>query len=248
MPIDFGPTCDDYAAHRPAFVPQLFERLGQFQIGLPGQSILDLGAGTGLFSRGLAANGAKVTMLDGSDRMLRRSDEPFRIAAIAEKLPFANDAFDIVTAAQAWHWFDRQKTPAEVFRVLRPGGALAVVYQMYVPMPQSVAEATEKLILKFNPGWRHANSAGINGQVLRDMQASGFEQIESFTFDAPIGFSREAWHGYIRTTSPVGASMSPAQIREFDQEHQLMLKSWPAELTIPQRVFAAIARKPSPRI
>jgi ubiquinone/menaquinone biosynthesis C-methylase UbiE len=44
-------------------------------------------------------------------------------------LPFADNSFDVVTAAQCWHWFDRVQAPREILRVLRPNGSLAVVYQ-----------------------------------------------------------------------------------------------------------------------
>jgi hypothetical protein len=99
------------------------------------------------------------------------------------------------------------------------------------------------LILRHRPGWRHANSTGINGQVLRDMQASGFVEIESFSFDVEIPFSREAWRGFIRTTSPIGASMTPEQVERFDSEHAKLLEGLPQPLVIPHRVFAAVATK-----
>jgi hypothetical protein len=153
-----------------------------------------------------------------------------------------------VTVAQCWHWFDRELAPREIFRVLRPTGSVAVVYQTHIPMPGSVAEATEQLILKHRPGWRHANSTGLNGQVLRDLQACGFIGIESFSFDIKANLTREQWRGFIRTTSPVGASMSPDQIERFDREHEALLGNWPEILAIPHRVFAAVARKPAQRV
>jgi hypothetical protein len=149
-----------------------------------------------------------------------------------------------VTAAQCWHWLDRTQAPREIYRVLRPGGFVAGIYQTYIPLPGSVAEATEKLILQHCPNWRHTNSTGINGQLLRDLQISGFENIESFSFDVDIAFTPDAWRGYIRTTSPVGPSMSAAQLEQFDREHAEMLRTWPASPTIPHRVFAAVARRP----
>ena len=150
--------------------------------------------------------------------------------------------------AQCWHWFDRALAPREIFRVLRPQGAVAVVYQTYIPMPGSAAEATERLILRHRPGWRHANSTGLNGQVLRDLQSCGFTGIESFSFDIEVHLTHEQWRGFIRTTSPVGASMPPEQIAQFDREHEAMLTNWSATLAIPHRVFAAIARKPAQRL
>jgi hypothetical protein len=112
-------------------------------------------------------------------------------------------------------------------------------------MPGSVAEATEKLILQFSPNWRHANSTGINGQALRDLQAAGFGDIESFSFDMVEPFTRDQWAGYIRTTSSVGASMSPQTLAEFDREHIGLLKRFAEPIRIPHRIFAAVATAPA---
>jgi SAM-dependent methyltransferase len=249
MQIDFGRTSADYAAYRIQYPPLLFDRLRRgFAIGLPDQRILDVAAGTGLFGCAIASKGCRTILLDVSSRLLICSDQPNGVVARVEFLPFGVDSFDVVTAAQCWHWFDRRQAPQEILRVLRPGGSLAAIYQTYIPLSGSVAEATEQLILRHQPGWRHANSTGINGQVLRDMQSAGFVRIESFSFDIDVTFSQDQWRGFTRTTSPVGASMAPAQVLQFDREHQTLLASWPPTLVIPHRVFAAIARKPGSRL
>jgi SAM-dependent methyltransferase len=241
--IDFGRTHEDYAAFRTPFDPRLVERLGRFGIGAPGQRILDIGSGTGLLAAALETTGAAVILSDMSHDLLRRAPHPRRVAAMAEALPFAPDSFDVVTAAQSWHWFHRRKAPAEIRRVLRPGGRVAVVYQTYIPLPGSVAHASEALILAHRPGWRHANSTGLNGQVLRDLQISGFGGIETFSFDTEAAFTRQGWNGFLRTTSPLGASMDPQQLAQFDRQHQAMLADYPEPLKIPHRIFAAVALK-----
>jgi SAM-dependent methyltransferase len=244
MQPNFGATVTDYDAYRIPYAPQLFERLKGYGVGNIDQSILDIGAGTGLLGDALEQQGCRVTMVERSESLLRCSAGRRRIVGVAEALPFSANTFEAVLAGGCWHWFNRQAAPMELLRVLTPGGLLAVIYQTYVPMPGSVAEATECLILDHRPGWRHANSTGINGQVLRDMQINGFEKIESFSFDVEVRFSQQAWRGYIRSTSPVGASMSPAQMAAFDERHRVLLRDWPQMLSVPHRVFAAIARKP----
>jgi SAM-dependent methyltransferase len=239
----FGLTAKDYLAHRPAFAPKLYDRLKTFGAGIPGQRILDLGAGTGLFSNPLRDAGATVVCADVSHELLAHTSDG--IAAAAECLPFADESFDVVCAAQCWHWFNRRLAPNEILRVLKPSGILAVIYQTYVPLPGSVAGKTEQLILKHHPNWRHANSTGINGQVLRDVQSCGFVDIESFSFDLEIGFTRENWSGFVRTTSAVGASMSPTVLSSFEAEHATLLQSIAEPFTIPHRVFAIVTRRPS---
>jgi SAM-dependent methyltransferase len=246
--VDFAKTARDYAAYRPAFDARLFERLRALGVGLPGQSILDVGAGTGLLGRGLAAGGARVVECDASFELLRQADSAAKVVAHAESLPFADQEFDAVTAGQCWHWFDRRLTPLEISRVLRLNGRLAIVYQTYLPLTGNVAAASEALILRYRPQWRHAGGVGINGQALKDMQAAAFTQIESFSFDVEIPYNRESWRGFVRTCSAVGPSLSAERLLEFDRDHVRLLDAWPQTFDVPHRVFAAIASKPADRV
>ena len=244
MSIDFGKAAGDYASHRPAFHPRLFVRLHEMRLGIAGQSILDVGAGTGLLGDGLRGCGARVVESDVSLDLLRQAGGTARVVGRAERLPFADATFDAAAAGQCWHWFDRRVAPAEIRRVLKPGGRLAIVYQTYLPLPGNVAAASEALILGYRPRWRHAGGVGINGQALKDAQAAGFVDIESFSFDVDLAFTRPAWQGFVRTCSAVAPSLSPADLARFDREHADLLQSWPATLAVPHRVFAAVARRP----
>lgn len=244
----FSRTVSDYAAHRPAFAPRLLEKLRALHIGLPGQRILDIGAGTGLLGRGLLAAGAKVIECEPSLDLLRMAESPMRVAAAAEMLPFEDHSFEAATAAQCWHWFDRLAAPREIRRVLQPGGVVAIIYQTHLPLENTLAHATEALILKHRPRWRHAGAVGVNGQALKDLQAAGFAEIESFTFDVLIPFTPIVWRGYVRTWSAVGPSMSAEMLTRFDDElaELLTTSQWSAsEHLVPHRVFVASARSPS---
>jgi SAM-dependent methyltransferase len=241
-PVDFARAAADYAEFRPPFDPRVFDRLAEFGVGVPGQLVLDVGAGTGLLGVGLVARGARVVESDLSLALLRRAQSPARVAARAEALPFADAAFDAVTAGQCWHWFDRRVAPRELRRVLKPGGAIAVVYQTYLPLPGNVADASERLILKFRPRWRHAGGVGVNGQALKDLQVGGFGGVESFTFDVEIPYGRDAWRGFVRTCSAVAPTLSPAELAAFDVEHAEALERFADAFAVPHRVFVAVAR------
>jgi ubiquinone/menaquinone biosynthesis C-methylase UbiE len=245
--VDFGRAAGDYVAYRPAFDPRLFERLRAMGVGLAGQTILDVGAGTGLLGRGLGRGDVRMIETDPKLELVREAWGTKRLVARAEDLPFDDEQLDAVTAGQCWHWFDRRVASFEIRRVLKPGGRLAIVYQTYLPIAGNVAAASETLILKYRPGWRHSGGVGINGQALKDMQSAGFEEIESFSFDATFHYTREAWRGFIRTCSAVGPSLPAETVARFDAEHAAMLRGWPERFDVPHRVFAAVASKPSAR-
>ncbi len=159
MGVDFGKTARDYAAHRAGFPKELFDRLAAMGIGRSGQRLLDLGTGTGTLARGFARRGASVVGIDPSEPMLVEARRMARDEGVqvdyrvgrAEDIDAPDGAFDVVTAGQCWHWFDRPAAAAECMRVLVPGGALAICYFDWLPMPGNVVAATEALILRAQP-------------------------------------------------------------------------------------------------
>src|SRR5690242_12249952 len=100
-----------------------------------GRTVVDLGAGTGKFTRLLALTGAEVLAVEPVKEMRERLSELLPgVAATggtAEDTGLPDDCADAVVAAQSWHWFDAEAALAEVERLLRPGGALALVWNTY---------------------------------------------------------------------------------------------------------------------
>jgi len=122
----FGRAAEAYERGRPGYPPEavawLAERLG---LG-PGTTVVDLGAGTGKLSRLLAETGARVIAVEPVEEM-RAFIEVEALAGTAEAIPLPDASADAVSVAQAFHWFRTEDALAEIQRVLRPGGALALV-------------------------------------------------------------------------------------------------------------------------
>src|SRR5271170_2681057 len=119
--VDFGKTAQDYGRYRAGYPDELYRRLETFGVGLPGQRVLDLGTGTGFLGRGFARNGCYLSALDISEPLMleaRRLDGDAGLAmnyarGRVEALPFGAHSFDVISAGQCWHWFDRDAAAAE---------------------------------------------------------------------------------------------------------------------------------------
>jgi SAM-dependent methyltransferase len=250
--IDFGRTAKDYGRYRPGFPPDFFARMALRGIGVAGQRVLDLGTGTGTLGRGFARRGCHVTGLDPSAALLVEAREldgeeglaTEYVQACAEGTGLPSGSFDVVTAGTCWHWFERSRAAEEARRVLRPNGVLVIAHFDWLPLPGSVVEATEALILAHNPAWTMAGGCGIHWRWFADLQIAGFLAIESFSFDVDQPYSHEAWRGRIRASAGVAASLDPDAVSRFDAEHAALLaERFPGEpLRAPHRVFALMGR------
>jgi SAM-dependent methyltransferase len=96
--------------------------------------VLELGAGTGKFTTHLLATGAEVIALDPVAQMLeqlmRNASGATALLANAENIPLADQTVDAVVCAQAFHWFATSAALAEMHRVLKPGGVLALIWNV----------------------------------------------------------------------------------------------------------------------
>ncbi len=113
----------------------------------PGRTVVDLAAGTGKLTRPLLATGAEVVAVEPVAEM--RAALPVGARALdgtAEAIPLTTASAGAVAVAQAFHWFDGEAALAEIHRVLRPGGALALVWnrrRMDEPLNQAIEELTD---------------------------------------------------------------------------------------------------------
>jgi SAM-dependent methyltransferase len=128
----FGDAAEVYERVRPGYTREAVDWLREV-LGLgPGRTVVDLAAGTGKLTRPLAELGARTVAVEPSEGMLdvlrRNVPGAEALAGTAEAIPLPDAGADAVTVAQAFHWFDHDAALAEIHRVLRPGGALALVW------------------------------------------------------------------------------------------------------------------------
>jgi SAM-dependent methyltransferase len=119
-----------YERGRPGYPEGALDRLVEaLRLG-PSSRLLDLGAGTGKLTRMLVARGLRPVAVEPVEAMRRALSGVRVLAGVAEALPVREGSLDAVVCAQAFHWFDAPRAAAEIRRALRPGGGVALLWNV----------------------------------------------------------------------------------------------------------------------
>lgn len=158
----FGAKVADYVASRPDYPAAMFDWLQAEGALRPGIAVADVGAGTGLLTRDLLARGAQVLAVEPNaamraacDRLLDGAPGYRSAHGQAEALPAADTSLDLITAAQAFHWFDVPLARREFDRVLRPGAAVALMWNDRVD-DDALTQDTNRIFERFGGARRAA--------------------------------------------------------------------------------------------
>jgi SAM-dependent methyltransferase len=141
--IGFARSAEAYELGRPGYPAAALELLSLSSA----MTVLDLAAGTGKLTRALTETGASVIAVEPVAEMRAALPESVRaLDGTAEAIPLEEASVDLVTVAQAFHWFDGPAALREIHRVLRPGGRLAILWNRRVedaPVNQAIEALVE---------------------------------------------------------------------------------------------------------
>ncbi len=210
----FSDRVADYVRWRPDYPAAVLETL-RTRTGLgPGNVVADVGAGTGIFTRQLLATGATVhavepnapmraaleSLLEGAGRLSVHSG-----TAEATGLPAAG--VDLVTAAQAFHWFDAAAARREFARILRPSGWIALLWNGRLERATPFLEAYEELLLEWSPDYARINHRNLDAAALALFFAPS--PVERFTFAHRQDFDFVGLRGRLLSSSYAPAAGHP---------------------------------------
>lgn len=249
--FDWGKTSDDYARYRDIYPTEFYDNLVKRGFCIKGQKILDLGTGTGVLPRNLYQYGAAWCGTDISPEQIEQAKQlasaagmqiDFRTAS-AETTDYPDAVFDAVTACQCYWYFDAAHAYPNIARMLKPEGALILLYMGWLPFEDAIADASEKLVQQYNPSW---TGGGDTRHVITPPEESQpyFEITEQTMFDLPVHFTRESWHGRMRACRGVGASLPPEKLAQWDAEHRALLEQTaPEEFDVQHYAAITVMKK-----
>lgn len=234
-PFDWGRTSEDYAKYRDIYPPTFYAKLAELSIGVKGQRALDLGTGTGVLPRNMYRYGASWTGMDISENQIAYAKKLTEEAGMdisylvspAEEADFPDGYFDVITACQCFMYFNKGLLLPKIHKMLKQGGHFCVLFMAWLPEESNIAKASEELVQKYNPSW---TGGGMTRYSLEAPYWCGdmFRPAHMLTYDLPVTFTRESWHGRMKACRGIGAStLSKAGIAAWEQEHRAFLQTVP---------------------
>lgn len=200
-----------------------------------------MAAGTGKLTRALLAAGLDVCAVEPQHELreiLVAGVGAERVRdGVAEEIPYADDAFAAVTVADAFHWFDQAAALAEIARVLRPGGGLAVLTMVPDWGGASWAHEVGALVAGLRPEHPHFDGPPWQ-QAVRDARSWSEPRETSLTISQPA--HRERFVDYLASLSWI-ATLPEARRTALLDEVDAIVSAGEAPAELPVHVVIGLA-------
>jgi SAM-dependent methyltransferase len=177
----FSSRVENYVRFRPGYPTEVLALLSQ-ECGLtPGSVIADIASGTGIFTRMLAENGNRVFGVEPNDEMRRAGEHFLRsyprftsVEGSAEATTLPDRSVDMVTAAQAAHWFHREKARREFIRILKPAGWTVLLWNERRTDSTPFLREYEQLLLTYGTDYQEVRHERTTAEIADFFAASRF--------------------------------------------------------------------------
>ena len=178
----FSNRADNYAKFRPGYPGAVIEIL-KSECGLDENSVIaDIGSGTGILSELFLKNGSSVFAIEPNAAMRRTAEDLLKkhpkfksIDAAAEATTLDTASVDFVTAAQAFHWFDRKKAKREFARILKPEGWVVLIWNERRLDSTAFLRAYEELLLRYGTDYEKVRHENVAGEIATFFAPEAFE-------------------------------------------------------------------------
>jgi SAM-dependent methyltransferase len=184
----FSSRVENYVKYRPSYPATLLEFMaGELHL-TPAAAIADVGAGTGKLTELFLNNGNPVYAVEPNEYMLAAAqsllgDRPnfYPIAATAEATTLPDQSVDFITAAQAFHWFDHDKTKVEFRRILRPGGYVLLIWNEW-QQESPFSHAYQEIISRYSLDFEAVTRGRVTGESKEETLGRFLGPFQTRTF------------------------------------------------------------------
>ncbi|HUC81144.1 MAG TPA: class I SAM-dependent methyltransferase [Flavisolibacter sp.] len=223
----FSTQADLYARYRPTYPQELFDHILSFVENR--DCAWDCATGNGQAAQVLANHFKKVEATDISEKQLQNAVQKANIhyqLSPAEKTPFADNCFDLITIATAYHWFDWKAFFTEANRVGKHGCVVAAwAYHVFYSVDDNITNIIQHFYRNIvNAYWDKERSYVDDRYTTVEF---AFDPLPVKEFDLVLHWSRDDFFGYLSTWSAVQKYIqqnghSPLTLIEADVK-----KAWP---------------------
>ncbi len=195
----FSNRVENYLRYRPGYPPQIVDLL-RGECGLSREAIVaDVGSGTGKLTELLLPHAKQIFAIEPNPEMRMAGEHLLRgysnftsIFATAEATTLPDHSVDLIVAAQAFHWFDRDRAKAEFSRILKPGGYVALIWNDRQTDSSPFLKAYEELLRSCGTDYQHVNHRNVTAEKLqqffgRPPNGKSFPNHQCFDYEGVRG-------------------------------------------------------------
>lgn len=240
----FSSRVENYVRYRPSYPREILELL-RSKCGLTQESIIaDVASGTGIFTRMLLEHGNRVFGVEPNVDMRRAGEEYLpafprftSVAGTAEATTLPDHSVDLVTAAQAAHWFDRAKARREFVRILKPEGWAVLIWNERETDTTPFLRDYEKLLLSYGTDYKEVRHERTTDEIDGFFAPTPFQ---SAVLEMRQDCDYAALEGRLLSSSYIPAPGHPsyeAMLRELNKIFEAHQKNGRVVLAYTTRVY-----------
>jgi len=220
----FSDRVENYVRYRPGYPPGVLDLLRN-ECGLqPSHVVADIASGTGIFTKLLLENGNAVfavepnpEMREAGSNLLAGYDKLTSVAGTAEATALPSASVDFVTAAQAAHWFDRDRARREFARILKPSGWCVLIWNERRTATTPFLRDYEELLLTYGTDYKEVRHERTTA-VIHEFFAPSPYQERVFDFRQHFGLESAAGRLLSSSYAPLEGHPNHApMMRELDR-------------------------------
>jgi len=225
----FSDRVNDYHKHRPTYPVKIISILQKEKSLPPDAVVADIGSGTGMLTKLFFAHAKTVYAVEPNEAMRLQAEKDFcdvpnfvSINGSAEATTLPPASLDLITAAQAFHWFDREKARAEFLRILRPSGYIALVWNYRDFDADDLQRDYEEILSTHIPDYKKLDHKTMTDEKIHDFY--GTSDIKRYSLPNSQQFDLDSLKGRVLSSSYVPKPPDPVAQRVLEGVESLFAK------------------------